>query len=113
MTDMSEVNAMTTDGDSGHRIQEVRLRLLDVASDLSPMPTPAELAERLQFVSRALESIQCDLRLIAHVVEIESGPALSELDELEKKMAEGWEPQGTPGDEAVKRLRSRYLHTPA
>lgn len=90
------------------RLDLVRLRLLDAAADLRPLPTPEELEQRLSAVVSELADVLRELRLLQHVSAIEETGLEAELVELDEAIAGGWTPDAEPVDAVVERLRAQF-----
>ena len=92
---------------TAERVERLRLRLYDVASELRPIDGPAELHDRLQAVAQELFEIQAALRLLVHVTALEEGDFLTRLDEIDKRLASGdWKPPSADAGGVITRLRS-------
>ncbi|MGI8808178.1 MAG: hypothetical protein ACR2KK_10115 [Acidimicrobiales bacterium] len=93
--------------DTRNAFDAVRLRLSETVTQLlRPLPTPADLAERVEAVVSELESIQRDLLLVYHVAKSEQAGLLRTLTEIDERLAAGWKPEGKPVDDVVARLRA-------
>lgn len=87
-------------------INRMRLRLADAMSDLRPVPTIDDLKERIVAVAAELHNIERELLLVIHLDQVE-GAVFGGLKEIDRRLAEGWKPSGTPADAFVHGLRER------
>lgn len=91
--------------DTRKAFDKVRLRLSEaVTALLRPLPTHADLLERVRSVASELEEIQHDLLLVYHVTAREEA-LLHEVDEMGRRIDDGWVPEGKPLAEVMDRLR--------
>ncbi|CAN5709328.1 hypothetical protein BH20ACT1_BH20ACT1_04000 [soil metagenome] len=88
-----------------HSIGRVRLRLADVLGDLRPLPTPEAFTERLRAVMDELESIYDELELMYHVSQAEQKGLSAKLEDIDRRLAQGWKPEASPVEDIVERLR--------
>ena len=88
------------------RLQEIRLRLADASADLRPLPSADDIAERAQAVASQLEEIVHDLRLVIHVSQMEARGLRAQVAEIDRRLAEGWIPEGSPVEDVVVRLQA-------
>lgn len=63
------------------------------------------LQERLYAVAEELHDIERQLRLVAHIAEIDSGVLEDQIRDIEKKLTEGWVPPARSAAEIVDELR--------
>ncbi len=93
--------------DTRNAFDDVRLRLSETVSQLlRPLPTPADLAERVEAVVLELESIRRDLLLVYHVAKSEQAGLLRTLSEIDERLEAGWKPDGKPVETVIARLRA-------
>lgn len=97
--------------DPQQSLDRLRLRLVDAAADLRPLPSLDDMAERIHAVASELEAIVRELPLVIHVSQLEARGLRDTLDELDKQLANGWVPEASPVEDVVARLRSS-LNTP-
>jgi hypothetical protein len=96
--------------DHQSQVDQVRLRLVNAASDLrpsaKPLDGPRELRDRLAAVMRDVQQIQKDLLLLFHCTQLEESGLSEKIEEIEAKLADGWKPGGSPVEDVVKRLEA-------
>lgn len=92
--------------DVASRIRDVRLRLADASADLRPLPGADDIGHRVQAVAAQLEKIVHDLRLVIHLSELDSSAFRTELADIDKRLADGWVPDGSPVADVVARLQA-------
>lgn len=102
---MSALPVESTSLDSQHRLDILRLRLVDAAANLRPQPRLDDMAQRIKAVSNELEAIMRELPLVVHVSQLEDGGLHEELQELDNRLAGGWVPEASPVGDVVARLR--------
>jgi len=92
--------------DARDSLDDVRLRLVEASADLlRPLPSPSDLAQRIQEVAAELAEIRRTLLLVYHVTQREQGGLLAQLAEIDQRLAAGWVPEGRPIEEVLERLR--------
>jgi hypothetical protein len=90
-------------------LDQVRLRLVDAASDLRPLDGPQELISRARKVADELESIREDLLLYIHCGALESGDFMASLEKIDACLLDpDWRPDAAPVEDVVARLRAEY-----
>ena len=99
--------------DAQQRLDRLRLRLVDAAADLRPVPLPSleDLATRVHAVAAELDAIMRELPLVVHVSRLEEGGLREQLAELDTQLAEGWVPSGSPVEDVVASLRQSLADT--
>jgi hypothetical protein len=90
--------------DLGPSLDHLRLRLADVLGSLRPA-SGSELDERLRSATEELSAINGELEVLLHQHRAEQIGLSSKLDEVDRRLAEGWEPEAAPVEEVVERLR--------
>lgn len=88
-------------------LEKARLRLYDAASDLRPLHSPDDLAKRVRAVARELQDIQESLLLYVHCAQLEHDGLDETLAEIDKQLSTGWQPEGSPVEVVIARLRER------
>lgn len=103
----------TSSFDVERSLDRLRLRLVDATAHLSPQgrelsgPLGADLHDRVAAVMEELAAIQRDLSALHQVSHVEETGLSEWLEELDLKLANGWEPESSPVDEVVARLRMK------
>lgn len=92
-------------------LNRIRLRLIDIAADLRPLPTVDNVLDRLRSVMVEFESVRNDLELVIHIAQAEEDGLIESLDEMDRRLATGWKPTGFPVEEVVERLRRAHSST--
>ena len=105
MSDNAESVSAT---DLKRRIDSVRARLFDAASDLRPLATDDEFTLRIDRVAAELQRIHHDLLLVGHIQEIELGGLEDEVAEIDAKVAKGWRPPSRSAEDVVDDLKSQF-----
>lgn len=100
---MDVAQAELTSEEAKRSLDHLRLRLADVLGDLRP--TSRDLGERLQAVLVELESIRDEVELVYHVSQAEKNGLPAKLEEIDRRLAEGWQPDASPVEDVVERLR--------
>jgi hypothetical protein len=92
--------------DTRNAFDAVRLRLSETVTELlRPLPTAADLAQRVESVVAELEAIKRDLLLVYHVARSEQAGLLKKLNDIDERLEAGWRPEGAPIDDVIARLR--------
>lgn len=100
---LTESNGFDTTDES---LTKLRHRLFDVASELKPLATVEEISDRIRTVATELHRIEQELLLVMHGRHAEAG-VFAELDDIDARLAAGWQPEGSDVDDVVSRLRSQ------
>ncbi len=98
--------------DPQQSLDRLRLRLVDAAAELRPLPSIDDMAERIYAVASELEAIVRELPLVIHVKQIEERGLRDRLADLDDKLASGWVPDASPVEDVVARLRAAVRTTP-
>lgn len=89
-------------------IDRARLRLADIMGDLRLLPTaqePRERARALRAVQYSLDAVRDELELAIHMGLAEEDGLSAKLDDIDRRLAEGWVPEASPVEEVLARLR--------
>jgi hypothetical protein len=105
---MDPVEDMPESLDSAHEVNRLRAQLHDVASELRPVPTFAELRDRIGRVRRDMHQIEQELQLVLHLAQLEDEGIMGEVEEIERQLDEGWVPPSRPVEDVVEELRAKY-----
>jgi hypothetical protein len=94
----------TQDFDEGKSLKKVRLQLIRAAKELKPLPTPAELLNRLSDLIADLDDIKEQALLLYHVAQIEQSGLRERLTDIDARLAQGWEPDSESAEALLERL---------
>ncbi len=89
-------------------IDGVRLRLADILGDLRLLPLaqePRERARALRAVQSSLDAVRDELDLVIHMGLAEEDGLSARLDDIDRRLAEGWVPDASPVEDVLARLR--------
>jgi hypothetical protein len=85
----------------------VRLRLVDAAAELKPIPNLHDLTQRVRQVNEELESIRDELLLFLHVQHLKGSGLDERLETLKRQIASGDLPKGRAVEDIVADVRKR------
>jgi hypothetical protein len=91
--------------DETRSLEQVSLRLMDAAAAVR-LASLGELSDRLRRLAAELGAIEHEVRLIIHAHDIESSGLIDTALDLERRMAQGWEPPSAPLGEVLERLKA-------
>ncbi|HUP69088.1 MAG TPA: hypothetical protein VM142_04655 [Acidimicrobiales bacterium] len=106
---MDSTRAKASSETTEQSLDRMRLRLVDAAFDLRPLPTKEGIGERVRAVASELHKIERELLLLCHVDSKLGDTQLTQkLEDLDIRIAEGWRPEAADADEFVAGLRQQF-----
>lgn len=87
-------------------VEQLRHEVFDAGAELQPLPTIEEMHARLARVAAELRQLAEDITLVAHVAELNQSGFIERVEQVEKDIANGWEPPSSPVEDVLARLRA-------
>ena len=105
---MTAQTAAIADDGAPQRLNDARLKLLDLAADLkpftAPLPTLTELRDRVDALLDELNEVRRSFLLVVHTYECERDGIEEWATELQKRVDDGWRPETVPLADVLERL---------